>query len=128
LPRRDPAQAPKGPAARSATEALLDGLDSASREYSISSTSHKSQPSRASRKSPLPRRSRGRPPLGPDEKSDHVKTTFSLPPDTIALIERLRTAPELFTAGVPSKSDVVTEAVRRLAVALEQKVARSTRS
>jgi len=119
LPRRDPAQAPRGPVARSATEAFLDSIGATSDTYDISSTTGMDD---NSRKSLIPRKTsarQGRPRLKPEEKTDHVKTTFSLPPETIGLIERLRTAPELYTDAVPSKSDVVTEAVRRLACALQ---------
>lgn len=115
MPRRDPASAPTGPAARSVTQALLDELDSVSEEYYISGPSGKS---RTSKKARMDRKPRGRPPLHPDQKTNHVKTTFSLPPETIALIERLRRASELYAKGVPSKSEVVTEAVKRLGEAL----------
>ena len=117
MPRRDLTEAPKGPVARSATEALLDDLAGSSDTSSISVTSRKVQ---NARKSPIARpapRRRGRPPLQPEQRTDHVKTTFSLPPETVGLIERLRTVPQLCVAGVPSKSDVVAEAVRRLAEA-----------
>lgn len=135
MSRRDPSNAPKGPAAQSATEALLNGLQhydtdviadtsqisGTSQMSSTSQTSSTSEISDTSTKykmdeeSRIPRRGRGRPKLPAEERLNHVKTTFSLDPDTKELIERLRAVPALYSGGIPSKSDVVAHAIRHLA-------------
>jgi hypothetical protein len=53
--------------------------------------------------------------MAPEERVDHVKTTFALPPEVVDLVERLRAAPELFDGAIPTKSEVITHAVERLA-------------
>jgi hypothetical protein len=137
--RRDLKEAPVGPAARSATEVFLDDIAVAERPQpepvvhrraaaAVAPTRRPGQgvlPARAGSGWPSAPARRGRPRLAEGEGVNHVKTTFALPREVVQLVERLRAAPELYAGAIPTKSEVVAEAVMRLAgelgIALEDR-------
>ncbi|MBD3174199.1 MAG: hypothetical protein GF320_03385 [Armatimonadia bacterium] len=104
MPRRDLSNAPESPAARSRVGDAADELLGTSRNAEMSEKEKNAE------KSDGPGARMGRPPLPPEEKSQRVKLTHSVRPETRDLIEELR-----YVLRLENKADVVDVAVKELA-------------